>query len=51
MINKNFFNYQYVNDDPPTLYSIMQSIVNYGKQDKTKIKDLAEESRTTIFNF
>lgn len=51
MINKNFFNYQYVNDDPPTLYSIMQSIVNYGKQDKTKIKDLAKESRTTIFNF
>lgn len=36
---------------PPTLYSILESIVNYGKDDKTKIKDLALEGRKTIFNF
>lgn len=39
------------NQRPPTLYSIMESIVNYGKEDKTKIRDLAKESRSTIFNF
>lgn len=38
-------------DLPPTLYSILESIVNYGKDDKTKIKDLASNGRTTIFNF
>lgn len=38
-------------DLPPTLYSLMQSIVNYHKTDKTKIRDLAKEARTTIFNF
>ena len=30
---------------PPTLYSILESIVNYGKDDKTKIKDLAKVGR------
>lgn len=45
----NFFHKDY--DLPPTLYSIMQSIVNYRKQDKTKMSDLAKESRATIFNF
>lgn len=38
-------------DIPPTLYSLCNSIVNFGKQDKTKIKDLASASRETIFNF
>ena len=38
-------------DMPPTLYSILESIVNYGKDEKTKIKDLAKAGRTTIFNF
>lgn len=38
-------------DLPPTVYSILESIVNYGKDDKTKIKDLASNGRTTIFNF
>lgn len=38
-------------DMPPTLYSILESIVNYGKDEKTKIKDLAKEGRTTIFDF
>lgn len=38
-------------DKPPTLYSILESIVNYGKDDKTKIKDLAKVGRTKIFDF
>ena len=38
-------------DKPPTIYSILESIVNYGKEDKTKIKDLAKEGRQTIFDF
>ena len=38
-------------EKPPTVYSILESIVNYGKDDKTKIKDLAKEGRTTIFDF
>ena len=40
-----------LNEQPPTLYAIMNSIVNFGKEDKTKIKNLALESRTTIFDF
>lgn len=38
---------------PPTLYSVLNSIVNGEKEeeDYTKIKDLAKEGRTTIFNF
>lgn len=38
-------------DKPPTIYSILESIVNYGKDDKTKIKDLAKIGRETIFDF
>jgi hypothetical protein len=38
-------------DVPPTLYSLMNSIANYGKPEKTKIKDLAKASRSTIFDF
>lgn len=40
-------------DKPPTLYSVLNSIVNGEKdeEDYTKIKDLAKEGRTTIFNF
>lgn len=40
-------------DYPPTLYSVLNSIVNGDKEeeDYTKIKDLAKEGRTTIFNF
>lgn len=38
-------------DKPPTIYSILESIVNYGKDEKTKIKDLASAGRTTIFDF
>lgn len=38
-------------EKPPTVYTILESIVNYGKDEKTKIKDLAKEGRTTIFDF
>lgn len=40
-----------LNEKPPTLYSLLESIVNYGKDDKTKIKDLAKEGRSKIFDF
>lgn len=36
---------------PPTLYSLLNSIVNYGEEEKTKIKDLASEGRDEIFDF
>lgn len=38
-------------DLPPTVYSLLESIVNYGKDEKTKIKDLAKEGRSTFFDF
>lgn len=38
-------------EKPPTVYTILESIVNYGKDEKTKIKDLAKVGRTTIFDF
>ena len=42
-----------INNEPPTLYSFMESIVNYGKEpeERIKIKDLAAASRNKIFNF
>ena len=58
-----FYNYNYFPmfvpfippncDKPPTLYSVLNSIVNGTKEedDYTKIKDLAKEGRNTIFNF
>ena len=39
------------NEKPPTLYSILESIVNFDEEEKTKIKDLASVGRSTIFNF
>lgn len=36
---------------PPTLYSIMDSMVNFGQTDKVKIKDLPQASREEIFDF
>lgn len=39
------------NEKPPTIYSILESIVNYGKDEKTKIKDLAKIGREQIFDF
>lgn len=40
-------------DKPPTLYAVLNSIVNGTKDpsEYTKIKNLAKEGRTTIFNF
>ena len=40
-----------INLNPPTLYSLLESIVNYGKDEKTKIKDLAKAGRSEIFDF
>lgn len=40
-----------VSNKPPTIYFLLDSIVNYGKDDKTKIKDLARAGHTRIFNF
>lgn len=40
-----------IDDRPPRLYDLLESIVNYGKEDKTKIKNLAQESRSFIFDF
>lgn len=36
---------------PPTIYALLESLVNYDKEDKTKIKNLAKEGRTLIFDF
>ena len=38
-------------DLPPTVYQLLESIVNYGKDEKTKISDLAKYGRTTFFDF
>ena len=52
MSDMNFWSYiNNVSNKPPTLYFLLESIVNYGKDDKTKIKDLAKEGRARIFNF
>lgn len=40
-----------MNEKPPTVYSLLESIVNYGKEEKTKIKNLASIGRTTFFDF
>lgn len=37
--------------EPPTLYSLMESMVNYNKENKTSIRDLCKEARLTIFDF
>lgn len=56
-MNNYFFPYYFyptiphMNEKPPTVYSLLESIVNYGKDNKTKIKDLAKNGRTTFFDF
>lgn len=40
-----------MNPKPPTLYSIMNSIANYDKEEYTKIRDLARATREKIFDF
>lgn len=39
------------NDKPPTLYSLMDSMVNYDTEEKTKIKNLASACHEQIFDF
>lgn len=39
------------NNLPPTLYSIMQSLVNYDTDEPGKIKDMWQKAREYIFNF
>lgn len=39
------------NNLPPTLYSIMQSLVNYDTDEPRKIKDMWQKAREYIFNF
>ena len=36
---------------PPTIYSIMQSLVNYDNSEPSKIKDMWKKARAYIFNF
>ena len=36
---------------PPTIYALLESIVNYGQEQKTSISNLAKAGRTTIFDF
>ena len=40
-----------VSNKPPTIYFLLESIVNYGKDEKTKIKDLAREGHSRVFDF
>lgn len=40
-----------MNPEPPTLYALMNSIANYGKDEYTKIRDLAGATREKIFDF
>lgn len=40
-----------INTEPPTLYSLMNSIVNYNNPNPVKINELSKNARTTIFNF
>lgn len=40
-----------MNPKPPTVYAILNSIVNYGKEEKTKIRNLAKECHDKIFDF
>ena len=39
------------NDEPPTVYALLNSYVNFGKTDKTKIADLARIGRAAFFDF
>ena len=43
----------HANEKPPTIYSLLNSIVNFGKADteKVKIKDLAKAGHAKIFDF
>ena len=51
IMNNNFINVLSLNDEPPTLYSLMESYVNYNSDVKTSIIDLPEAFRTYLFDF
>lgn len=36
---------------PPTIFQVLQAIVNFNKREKTPINELAKEGRDKIFNF
>lgn len=38
-------------DLPPTIYSLLDAIVNYNSEEETPIKDLAKNGRSEIFDF
>lgn len=40
-----------MNEQPPTLYSLLNTILNHNKEEKTKIRNLAKEGRKYIFDF
>lgn len=40
-----------MNTNPPTLYALMNSIVNYGRENPVRIRDLASFARERIFDF
>lgn len=40
-----------INEKPPTIYAILNSIVNFGKDEQIKISELAKMGRTQIFDF
>lgn len=40
-----------MNPKPPTVYAILNSIANYGSEEKTKIRDLAKVTHSKIFDF
>lgn len=46
-----FFNQSTADLRPPTIYSILNSMANFGNDDEVKIKDLALTQRSKIFNF
>ena len=39
------------NMKPPTIYQLLEAIVNYGTDEKTKIKNLAKAGRSKFFDF
>jgi len=49
----NFFDALLLNDEPPTLYSLMESYVNYGKEESEKVKiiNLPEAFKSYLFDF